>query len=83
MVVDRNGFLEKPPNCTLITDVDLPLYEKMLVWAAGQNAKILFYYLDEFAKANYALCFFQEDLTTSRRSQSRSRSKEASKIARI
>lgn len=35
MVVDRNGFLEKPPNCTLITDVDLPLYEKMLVWAAG------------------------------------------------
>ena len=35
MVVDSNGFLEKLPNVKYVTEVDLGLYEKMLVWTAG------------------------------------------------
>jgi len=35
MVVDRDYRLHTPPNVIVISQVDVELYEKMLVWAAG------------------------------------------------
>ncbi|CAG7731108.1 unnamed protein product, partial [Allacma fusca] len=33
--VDRAFIEDKPSNCTIVEGVDLPLYERMLIWAAG------------------------------------------------
>jgi len=35
MIVNRNYRLQKASNVTIISEVDLPLYERMLIWAAG------------------------------------------------
>ncbi|CAG7827925.1 unnamed protein product, partial [Allacma fusca] len=35
MVADKAFIEEKPSNCTVVEDVDFPLYERMLLWAAG------------------------------------------------
>jgi len=35
MVVDRNFLMQKPANVILIEEVNISLYQKMLIWAAG------------------------------------------------
>ncbi|CAG7823058.1 unnamed protein product [Allacma fusca] len=34
-VVDKAFIEKKPPNCTIVEKVDVPLFERMLIWAAG------------------------------------------------